>query len=209
MEGDGEYLWVRENDPRLPVENYSMWDNEAYTTAQLENGVSPDLLFPGIGQLFASNKFGWYVVHNGKRVAEREWEDLTVYFKKITDNAIDVVIKYPACIDLVDKHLKTVARYAEILSVSQPSKIAHFAGLAVDPAHRGKGLAIKLVRMSLETLKADGYSFAFVETTGEGSRAVMVGLSDEYVVNEVLSLPYNITINADVVPLFRVFIISL
>ena len=202
-------IFMREDDPRLPVENYDMWNNEAYTAAQLQQGVDPNDLFPGVGRLFASNKRGWYAVANGKRVAEREWEDLSTYLNKITNNAVDVAVKYPACKELAEKHLKTIQIYAAAGMFCSQHRVAHFAGLAVDPEYRGMGLARKLVLMSLQTLRESNYTEILVETTGNGSKGVIKSLEKDHVISELAAIPYSVPMPDDEEILFRVFHINL
>lgn len=206
------YQLLDDLDPSLPAENYAMWDNEAYTTAQLASGVSPNELFPGIGQLFASKKSGVYAVLDGQRIAEREWEDLDTYIEKITRNAVEVSLKYPACAELAEKHLRAVYLYSRLVDCSinpRPRRIAHFAGLAVDPQHRGKGLARKLVIISLQILQEQGYTDVVVETTGNGSSSVMLSLQSQYRVRELEAIDYKIPMPTDKVTKFRVYLIEL
>lgn len=199
------YQLMNDTDPRLPAENYDMWNNEAYTTAQLAAGVSPNQLFPGVSQLFASKKFGLYVVHDDKRIAEREWEDLDTYIEKITRNAVEVAIKYPACVELAEKHLRAVYLYSKYCG----TRVAHFSGLAVDPAYRGKGLARDLVLLSLQRLKSQGYTDVVVETTGNGSRSVMLSLEPDYQITELECIPYNIPMPTDEATMFCIYRIRL
>lgn len=215
MRPSAEIIFMRESDPRLPPENYAMWDQEAYTTAQLVNGVEPQNIYPGVTQLFASKKQGWYAVvldsttNQFKRVAEREWETMPVYMEKITENAVSVAIKYPACAELAEKHLAALRNYITAGLFSSRLKVAHFAGLAVDPSYRGRGLANILVQKSLETLKAEGYTNIAVETTGNGSKSVVLGLNNKFRVVELAALEYIVAIPTAEETLFRIFNIIL
>jgi ribosomal protein S18 acetylase RimI-like enzyme len=205
------YQLMDDRDPALPRENYDMWNNEAYTTARLADGIPPDRLFPGVGQLFASKKFGLYVIDGGKRVAEREWENLETYIEKITRNAVAVSVNYPACAELAEKHLRAVYLYSQLVSSENTGyrKVAHFAGLAVDPAYRGTGLAHDLITLSLETLKRQGYTDVVVETTGNGSSAVMLNFRPNYRVKELEAINYKIPMPTDEDVKFRIYLIKL
>ncbi|MFS8159391.1 MAG: GNAT family N-acetyltransferase [Candidatus Roizmanbacteria bacterium] len=192
---------------KAPAENHDLWKGETYTSLKLDAGVKPEELFPGVGQLFASERSGWYAVIGDKRIGEREWEPLQTYLTKIAKNCGEVVSKYPACIELVSKHLHAMACYAKY----DAKKYAHFCGLAVDPAYRKHGIAKQLVMMSLQSIEAHGYLGVMVETTGNGSAKVMEDLQKEsgLEVEELAALPYQDLIDSPKpVPVFRIFLIT-
>ena len=189
----GLYMFVRERF--VPPARPEIWAEETWTSAMIKNGISPDDVYSSVGNLFGEKKeFGWYVYRTGLveimlmylfwplanmvnklwspiRLGEREWEHLGTYLAKMDKNIPLVKEQNKECAELADLHTITTDLYTKTLLDSKTT--AHFCGLAVDPAERGRGLADKLVQFTLNSLKAEGYTDIVVECTGPGSRRVM------------------------------------
>jgi GNAT superfamily N-acetyltransferase len=191
--------------------NCAMWIDEIYIAAQRKNGVTDDKLFPGIIQLFDSSRQGWYIVtEDGKRVGESEWHPFEDYVKQIEAAAPAVGQNYPAVRELANLHLENV------LTIGKNPKYigaAHCCGLATDESVRGKGYAKLLMAKTIQTLKEEGYKYFLVETTGNGSRAIIEKLQGVKV-TQFPATPYNAEagIGPDdrgEIPQFRVFEVEL
>jgi len=152
-------------------ENHSLWNDEATTSAWTTMDLSK------LGDYFAMESrqegLSMFAVVDGKIVGERLVEPLTNFISLMTPAHIAEFKPHlgplVGCTEFAVEKIKTWLLAKGV----DPATVAHFCGLAVDPAFRGKGLATQLVAETIKHLQQLGYKYAVVETTGDGSRKAM------------------------------------
>jgi len=110
---------------------------------------------------------------NGIIIGERHTEPLDNFLKLMTEDHFETYREYlEPFIRLTKFAVEKINHWITTRNIDV-SKVAHFCGLAIDPAYRSQGLAGLLVKESIMHLKSIGYNYIVVETTGNYGGKIM------------------------------------
>jgi len=145
------YVLTTKGKPDVPPICHELWNGEAYTTAQLVNGVDANTLFGEIGRLFpAEKKYGVYAYDPSQpnvRLGERESVKLRTYLDHVEAHGPLIT---GSTMNLAQLHLLTCKSYRVLYSEEEIDKTLQFSGLAVAESARGTGLAKRLLYAAIE-----------------------------------------------------------
>ena len=120
-------------------------------------------------------EFSLVALENDKHVGSLSIEPLKYFLDELSSSHFDNYRHDPelkpfiGCVEYGNIIVKQWLKDNDIA----PENVAHFCGLAVDPAYRKKGLGTELAKQSLMHFKKYSYLYAIGEATGDHSKKIM------------------------------------